>query len=88
LSPEEKALFRATVNPSEVLRLLKKLEDSQRGIKRMINFNQTVLKPFAQFQTTIEAVVNASSGLGGPIWAPIKIILQVIWRFFDEKNER
>lgn len=74
LKPAEQDMLRKGTSPDEILQLLQTTAATKRS--KLQWFSDNVAKPFSQFQGIFEATASACSGIGAPIWAPIKLILQ------------
>lgn len=68
-------MLRKGTSPEDIIQLIQSTGTEKRS--KLKNFNDHVAKPFTQFQGIFEATASAGSGIGAPIWAPIKVILQV-----------
>lgn len=82
LKPDQQAIFRGTVNPAEIIEALKQERAEKRSISRLDRFSTNIIEPFLQFSAVIDTVVQLHSGIGSPVWAPIKIILQECSPYF------
>lgn len=74
LSQTEKDLLRNGVTPDDILHLLK--QDGESRHSRFTRFSNRVASPFAQFQGVFEVTISTCSGIGAPMWAPMKLVLQ------------
>lgn len=74
LTQNEKQLLRNGASPADILQLLKQDGDSKHS--SFTKFNTQFAKPLSQFQGVFEVTVSTCSGVGAPIWAPMKLVLQ------------
>lgn len=79
-------MLRNGTSPDEILQLLQTTREMKRS--KLLWFSDNVAKPFSQFQGIFEATASACGGIGAPIWAPIKLILQECCPFFKRMNPR
>lgn len=78
-------MLRKGTSPEEIIQLIQTTGTEKRS--KLKNFNDHVAKPFTQFQGIFEATASACSGIGAPIWAPIKVILQVYCSSVNSMNQ-
>lgn len=74
-------MLRKNTSPDEILQLLQTTGASKRS--KLLWVSDKLVKPFTQFQGIFEATAAACSGIGAPIWAPIKVILQACYLLTD-----
>lgn len=81
LDPNQQDVFKSTVDASEIVRVLQGVRESHGSISRLVAFSEKVVQPFWQFNNALDVIVQVNAGIGSPLWAPIKIILQVYGTF-------
>ncbi|KAL0634818.1 hypothetical protein Q9L58_006251 [Maublancomyces gigas] len=82
LSQNEKELLRNGSSPDDILHLLQKAGISKHS--RFSRFSERFAKPLYQFQGVFEVMSSTNAGIGAPIWAPIKLVLQMVKLTSDE----
>lgn len=81
LDPNQQAIFKTNVDASEIVRVLQAIGESSGSISRLVVFSEKVVQPFWQFNNALDVIVQVNAGIGSPLWAPIKIILQACHHF-------
>lgn len=75
LTQNEKDLLRNGSSPDDILHLMKQAGLSKHS--RFTRLSDRFASPLYQLQGVFEVTASTCSGIGAPIWAPIKLVLQV-----------
>lgn len=77
LTPDEKKVLGDGASPDDILELLKQAGESKHS--RFTKFNTKFVIPFSQFKSVFDVTVATCSGIGAPIWARMKLVLQACY---------